>query len=321
MPQISIIVPVYKAEQFLHKCIDSLLDQTFSDFELILVDDGSPDGSGAICDEYAVRDNRVRVIHQQNQGQSVARNNAMEQMQGTWVMFVDSDDWMHPEALERLYKAVQVCGVKISVCGYADTTGADPEILPEALAVEMWTPKDFYMQRFINATVCWGKLYHRDCFENIRFPVGKYIDDEYFTYRLLFAQEQLAVIPAALYAYFVNPNSITKRAWNPRRLDAWGAYEEQLAFFEALGDEDLVRFRYRGYLENAMVNLREAENSPGIPGIDEKIHEMKKHIRKLIPRAWKRGCMDFWIDYDLLYQFYPLMTRAYRFWIDKVRRG
>lgn len=321
MPEISIIVPVYNAEQFLSKCVDSLLNQSFTDFELILVNDGSPDGSGAICDEYAEKDSRVRVIHQKNQGQSVARNNAMEQMRGTWVMFVDSDDWMHPEALKRLYDAAKNQKVNISVCGYADTTGPDPEVSEESLAVEMWRPKDFYMQRFINATVCWGKLYHRDCFADIRFPVGKYIDDEYFTYRLLFAQEQLAVIPAPLYAYFVNPNSLTKRAWNPKRLDAWGAYEEQLAFFEALGDEDLVRYRYRGYLDNAMVNLRSAQNSPDTPDIEEKIAFIRKHIRKLIRRAWKRSCMDFWIDYDLLYQFYPVLTRAYRFWIDKVRRG
>lgn len=319
MPQISIIIPVYKAEKFLNKCVDSILNQSFSDFELILVDDGSPDGSGAICDAYAQKDNRVRVIHQQNQGQSVARNNAMGQMTGTWVMFVDSDDWMHPRTLELLFNAVQEKRVRISVCGYADTTGADPKVRDEMLTVEMWSPKDFYMQRFVNATVCWGKLYHRDCFADIRFPVGKYIDDEYFTYRLLFAQKTLAVISAPLYAYFVNPESITKRAWNPKRLDAWGAYEEQLAFFEKLGDEDLVRYRYRGYLENAMANLAEAQKFP--QKFEKEIAVIEKHMKKLIRRAWKRGCMDFWIDYDLLYRYYPLMTRAYRFWIDKVRRG
>lgn len=321
MPEVSIIIPVYNAEKFLHRCVDSLLAQTFSDFELILVDDGSPDGSGAICDAYAAKDSRVQVIHQENQGQSVAKNRAMEQMRGQWVMFADSDDWMHPQSLEYLYNAALDCSVNISVCGYEDTTGADPEINPDSLKVEMWTPKDFYMQRFINATVCWGKLYHRSCLENIQFPVGKYIDDEYFTYKILFAQEKLAVISAPLYAYFVNPNSLTKRAWNPKRLDAWDAYEQQIAFFEKLGDEELVKFRYRGYLENAMVNLNAAENSPNTPEMAEKITFMKKRIREIIRRAWKRGCMDFWIDYDLLYRFYPFMTKLYRFWIDKVRRG
>ena len=102
MPEISVIVPVYKAEAYLHACIDSILSQTFSGFELILVDDGSPDGCGAICDDYAARDSRVRVIHQKNQGQAAARNHALAAAEGEWVCFVDSDDAVHPQMLERL---------------------------------------------------------------------------------------------------------------------------------------------------------------------------------------------------------------------------
>ena len=105
MPEISVIVPVYKAEAYLHACIDSILSQTFSGFELILVDDGSPDGCGAICDDYAARDSRVRVIHQENQGQAAARNYALAAAEGEWVCFVDSDDAVHPQMLERLRQA------------------------------------------------------------------------------------------------------------------------------------------------------------------------------------------------------------------------
>ena len=101
MPEISVIVPVYRAEAYLHACIDSILSQTFSDFELILVDDGSPDNCGAICDDYAARDSRVRVIHQENQGQAAARNRALAVARGDWVCFVDSDDTVHPQMLER----------------------------------------------------------------------------------------------------------------------------------------------------------------------------------------------------------------------------
>ena len=105
MPEISVIVPVYKAEAYLHACIDSILSQTFSGFELILVDDGSPDNCGAICDDYAARDSRVRVIHQKNQGQAAARNHALAAAKGDWVCFVDSDDAVHPQMLERLRQA------------------------------------------------------------------------------------------------------------------------------------------------------------------------------------------------------------------------
>ena len=116
MPEISVIVPVYKAEAYLHACIDSILSQTFSDFELILVDDGSPDNCGAICDDYAARDSRVRVIHQKNQGQAAARNHALAAAKGDWVCFVDSDDAVHPQMLERLRQAAAESGAAMSMC-------------------------------------------------------------------------------------------------------------------------------------------------------------------------------------------------------------
>ena len=109
MPQISVIVPVYRAEKFLHRCVDSVLGQTFRDFELILLDDGSLDGSGAICDAYAARDSRVWAIHQKNAGVCAARNTCLDWVlsnsDSQWIFFIDNDDWMHPETLERLHRA------------------------------------------------------------------------------------------------------------------------------------------------------------------------------------------------------------------------
>ncbi len=104
--KISVIVPVYNVERYLHRCIDSILAQTLKEFELILIDDGTPDRSGAICDEYAARDNRISVIHQANAGVSAARNAGLEVAEGTWATFIDSDDWVAPEYLETIYKAV-----------------------------------------------------------------------------------------------------------------------------------------------------------------------------------------------------------------------
>lgn len=320
MPTVSIIVPVYNTGKFLYRCVDSILKQTFADFELFLVNDGSTDDSGAVCDEFAGRDHRVRVIHQKNQGQSVARNNAIAQMQGQWVLFVDSDDWIHPESLERLYNAARDNGTKISIAGYAETTGQDPEILPEQLKVELWTPKDFYIQRYIHATLPVMKLIHRDCLGDLRFPVGKYIDDEYIVYRILFTQERLAVIPAPFYAYFVNVDSLTKRPWNPGRLDAWQAFEEQIVFFEAMGDKDLIYRRYREYLENALANYAGAKEAQRTPEIIRVRSYMKKHIRKLIYRMWKRDYIFFWLDHDTLMEFCPVQTRIYRLWYEMKHR-
>ena len=317
---VSIIVPVYNTGKYLYKCVDSILAQTFTDFELFLVDDGSTDDSPRICDEYAARDPRIRVIHQTNQGQSAARNHAIGQMSGEWVMFCDSDDWIHPESVERLYDAAMAHHVKISIAGYQETTGEDPEIVPEQLKAELWTPKDFYIQRYIHATLPVMKLIHRDCLGDLRFPVGKYIDDEYIIYKILFTQERLAVIPAPFYAYYVNPASLTKRPWNPGRLDAWQAFEEQILFFENLGDKDLIYRRYREYLENALANYEEACSAEQTPEILQIRRKMKKQIRNLIYRMWKRGYIYFWLDHDSLMTFCPLQTRVYRFWFEQIKK-
>ena len=320
MPNVSVIVPVYKVEPYLRRCIDSILCQSYGDFELILVDDGSPDNCGSICEEYAAVDGRVHVIHQENGGLSAARNAGIDwgfaNSGSSWFTFIDSDDWVHPQMLERLVDAAVTEKVKISICGYEETAGYQPEVRPEDMQVSRWTPKDFYMTRFVNATVAWGKLYHRSCFETARYPVGKIHEDEYLTYRLLFGQSALAVIPAPMYAYFLNASGIIRSSWSPKRLHAWQAYEEQIAFFRQLGDEELVRFRIRGYYENAVTNLQKAESAPNAEELATQIDYMKKTLRKVIRRAWKAGCIQFWPEFDLLYRFYPTWTRLYRLWLE-----
>ena len=123
-PLLSIIVPVYKVENYLPKCIDSILAQTFTDFELILVDDGSPDNCPALCDAAAEKDARVRVIHQKNGGLSAARNAGLDAARGAWIGFVDSDDYIAPEMYEVLYQAVQSTGADLALCDYAEVDEA-----------------------------------------------------------------------------------------------------------------------------------------------------------------------------------------------------
>lgn len=323
MAQISVIVPVYKSEKFLHRCVDSILAQTFRDFELILMDDGSPDTSGDICDAYAEKDNRVHVIHQENAGVCIARNNALDWVYANsdsqWIFFIDNDDWMHPRTLELLHKAVADTGLKISITTYGQTEGEDPVVSEEDMAPVLWNAGDYYQQHFVNATVCWGKLYSRECFEGRRYPPGKYIEDEFLTYKLLFESEQLAVIPAPLYAYYYNPTGISKKAWVPKRMDAWEAYEQQIAFFEERGESGLVQFRYRNYLQSILVNITAAEEDK--VKFAHQIRMIKKRARNVIRRAWKAGCIEFWIDFDMLYRFYPLLTLVYRRVLEwKVRR-
>lgn len=320
MAEISVIVGVYKMEQFLPRCIEGILGQTFSDLELILVDDGSPDNCGKICDDYAARDSRVHVIHQENGGICVARNSGLDWVfansDSRWIFFQDNDDWIHPETLERLHAAAVEGNTHIAVCGYEQTTGNNPTVLPEQLVPVRWTPKDFYIHHFVNATVCWGKLYQKACFVGKRYPPGKYIEDEFLTYRLLFSGTELVVIPAPLYAYYVNPAGISKKAWEPKRLDAWDAYEQQITFFQEMGDDDLVYFRYRGYLEGTMAQLqtvRQAKNRAELKKYEKQIREK---LRSLIRRMWPLGYIEFWVDFDILQAASPIKARLYRLYLE-----
>ena len=191
MPTISVIVPVYKVEPFLSRCVDSLLNQTYRDFELILVDDGSPDSCGDICDRYARQDSRVHVIHQQNGGLSAARNtgivHCLEESSSDWLAFVDSDDWVHPQYLQRLMEAAEETGCRISVCGFYRSSGEaipeDPESAPVAMEAEAYYCSQIH--EGVTA-VAWNKLYHRSLFKHLRYPIGKLHEDEFTTYRAVY---------------------------------------------------------------------------------------------------------------------------------------
>ena len=182
---ISVIVPIYKVEKYLHRCIDSVLAQTFTDFELILVDDGSPDNCGKICDEYAEKDNRIHVIHKENGGLSDARNAGIDwafaNSDSEWITFIDSDDWIHPKYLETLYNAVKETGCEISICGYEETTGDSPKVDDINLQAVIVSTEDFFCEHNVNAVVAWGKLYKKELFREIRYPVGKLHEDEFNT--------------------------------------------------------------------------------------------------------------------------------------------
>ena len=235
MPAISVIVPVYNVEKYIHRCVDSILAQTLTDFDLILVDDGSPDNCGAICDEYAAKNSRIHVIHQENGGLSAARNAGIDwafaNSDSQRLTFIDSDDWVHPNYLEALYDAQQSTGLNVSVCGYAETDGEEPEIEPNDFISVLVNPEDFFVEHNVNATVACGKLYRKECFSQIRYPVGKIHEDEYVTYRILFQFSEIAYVKAPLYAYYANLDGITKRPWTPKRMDALDAFDGQRLYF------------------------------------------------------------------------------------------
>lgn len=235
MPQISVIVPVYNVEKYLHRCVDSILAQTFTDFELILVDDGSIDSSAKICDEYAEKNERVRAFHRENKGPAAARNIgidwAIQNSDSRWIAFVDSDDWVHEEYLELLYTATARNEGTAVLCDVLETdqysrmdTVKNFDCKKESIEIA------FIENRYSMAPV--AKLLPKSVFNTLRFPEGKFAEDIFTIYKALFQCEDAVLIDGPLYYYYQNADSVTKTLWSPRKLDEIEGFEEMIAFFE-----------------------------------------------------------------------------------------
>lgn len=247
MPKISIVIPVYKTEPYIQQCVESVLSQTFEAFELILVDDGSPDNSGAICDEYAQTDHRIKVIHQENQGQATARNKALDWIfsysDSEYITFVDSDDWVHPRYLELLYSALLKCKTNISQCRYKVVNSwIEPENVYDARIINV-TPGEQYSDWY--SAFFWGKLFHKNCFLNVRFPEGKIFEDVLIWYKMLFRFGEVAIVDAELYYYFQRSDGTTNRTWTSDKLAQIEAWEDQLTFAQKYGDKSVLQMVLR----------------------------------------------------------------------------
>ncbi|SEQ23282.1 glycosyltransferase family 2 protein [Butyrivibrio sp. TB] len=205
--KISIIVPVYKTQDYIDRCIKSIIGQSYPDFELILVDDGSPDKAGIICDEYAEKDNRIKVIHQKNSGQSVARNNALKVATGDYYCFIDSDDYVADNLLERLYSLITEKDADISLVSYQTFTGeraeADSKISPDIVTYSNTNMiKNIHMVKDELYVVMWGKLFKKELFEGIQFPEGRICEDLHVLYRIYDRAKTSVFCDEKLYYYY-----------------------------------------------------------------------------------------------------------------------
>ncbi len=224
MAFVSVIVPVYQAEKYIKKCVNSVLEQIFTDWELILVDDGSRDGSGAICDEFARSDTRIRAIHQANTGVSGARNTGIEASSGEYIAFLDSDDYYKPDMLDKLVKTLKSSGADIAGCGHIYLY-PDGRAVPEASAL----PAGVYgadeiknalvrplLRERLEGTIINGYvvrfLYKSSIIKenNIEFT-GAYLEDELFLIEYFSFAARLSIIDEPLYVYFINPDSVTRK--------------------------------------------------------------------------------------------------------------
>lgn len=292
MAVISVIVPVYNAEKYLNRCVESILNQTFKDFELILVDDGSKDSSGDICEKYARCDQRIKVIHQENKGQAAARNRGVVNATGKWIAFVDADDMIQKQMLQYLYQAADSMKTKLAVCKAAEgktcpidfkmnqdyrctVVKADENRLLQWCIAEHIDFGDKYVYWIV-----WGKLIHRSLLEQFPFVEGKIYEDNAIVFKWLYTASRIAVCNNVMYFYYVNDTGTTKGNYSIRKLDWLWALEEQIKFYKKVQFLKMVNAVGIRFIREAM---REYEYM-------QKYFQNGKQTRKL-----RRKIVRFWI--------------------------
>ena len=272
MPIISVIVPVYKVEKYLNKCIDSILSQTFQDFELFLVDDGSPDNCGKICDEYAEKDERIIVIHKENGGLSDARNVAIDRAKGEFLTFIDSDDYVSENHLESLYIAITDNESDIAVANITSFTDnkADEKFYQPVTRQKILTDKEIF--NTIYQPCAQAKIYKRDIFKNIRYPAGRLYEDTFVYHDVLAQAKRLVLTGKNTYYYQIREDSIMHQEYKLAFTDIIDAIELRVKKLEELGLQDLAddnRVFIYSRVAVAFANL------------DPSVFENKKHLDEI----------------------------------------
>lgn len=278
-PLISIIVPIYKVEKYIHRCIDSLLIQTYSNLEIILVDDGSPDSCGEICDWYALQDQRIKVVHKENGGLSDARNMGISVAQGEYIGFVDSDDYVEPEMFEKLWKALKDNNTKLSMCSLIceDENGEIAEYSDAKLIKDGVFNAEELLVKIVQTNgwfyiVAWNKLYHKSLLNDRFYPIGKYHEDEFVISQLLWNAKKIAYISDKEYHYtYKRSDSITGERRNVRHLDALEALYHRCLFYHEKKLDNLI-------FDNRTIFFRELEKNYFY---DKKDGEYKKRLKEL----------------------------------------
>lgn len=268
--KVSVIVPIYKVEPYLRRAVDSILHQTYHNLEIILVDDGSPDQCGKICDDYAKEDNRISVIHKENGGLSDARNAGLDAAGGEYIVFVDSDDFIAEDYIETLMRCLKKYDADVAMCSYAvtDSVGYDDSIFKAAQddTVEVCDRRELlnnlYDANHKDATyfiVSWNKIYKASLWKDVRFPKGRIHEDEATTYKIYDRAEKGVYLHRPLYGYFTAPSSITRARFNVKRLQWMDALDDRITYFEDKIDGLLKDMQNRNCLQNCESDRKEEQ--------------------------------------------------------------
>ncbi len=242
---ISVIIPVYNVRAYLKSCLDSVFSQTYTNLEILLVDDGSTDGSSDLCDSFEKTDSRVRVIHQKNRGLSGARNRGIEAAAGDWLTFVDSDDRIRPDYCRVLHDLLTFHQADMSICNFAVVSETGEEI-PRTSPLKKETLSGYEalgkLQEYyaVYYTTAWAAMYRRALFDNLRFREGRLHEDEYLIHHMFHACRRVAVTDEVLYDYIQHEGTIMKEL-SVRRLDGTEALCERYWFYRELGMDEYAQ--------------------------------------------------------------------------------
>lgn len=284
------IVPVYNAEQYIERCVRSILDQTYDNLEVILIDDGSPDCSGILCDQFAKMDTRIISVHKKNGGLSSARNYALEMATGDYISFVDSDDAIHPGMMEWMCKEIEAENSDIVSTGLSSFDSEHPDYFKGNVTFEQLTQEDYIEHLFpinfgkISVTAC-GKLYKKEIFFDLRYPEGVIYEDLRVYLPLLLRCKKISVCSEALYYWYNNEQSITRSSYlKYNRFGEFIVREEYIGFFEErklesqvlLATNEYITFFMRNYFA-VMLKYPELKSS-----LMPHIIIFKKHMRRII---------------------------------------
>ena len=286
MELISVIVPIYKVEDCLDKCVRSIVEQTYTNLEIILVDDGSPDGCGAMCEAWAQKDSRIKVVHKENGGLSDARNAGMAVATGSLISFVDSDDWIAPDFLEALLSAMGTQNAQIAECAVELVDESGNTLRRRETAKVSSVEKIDGLRRLvledgIYQTV-WNKLYRREVIEGIPFEKGKYHEDDFWTYQVFDRMERLAIVERPMYHYLQRSGSIMGVGYSLKRLDGPEARFRRMEYLSKYDElRNLTRQQlmldYLWHLQSILRSLRGQEQKQAV----DTIMNMKKATPKV----------------------------------------
>lgn len=280
---ISVIVPIYNVEKYLSKCINSILEQTYKNLEIILIDDGSDDSSPQICDKYSKKDKRIKVIHKENKGVSSSRNKGLELSTGKYIVFVDSDDYIDKQMIEKLYNNLIENKADISVCNHYYNYQKDTFELKKFLHQKLTIDNNdkfynIYNDYSLSTIIPWGKIYKKEIFANIRYPIGKIHEDEAIILDILTKASRVSYFDEPLYYYVKRDNSITNN-FNLKRLDIIDIHESRIKKLKNNYSDNLLYLEYSTYIKRLVKII-----IPGLYSINEyeKATYYQKKYKKLI---------------------------------------